>query len=65
MIQVAVFKKTGKRVFRMSPLHHHFELGGLKEEQVLYLFAIITGISVLLALLVVHGADPEIGRAHV
>ncbi len=60
MIQVAVFKKTGKRVFRMSPLHHHFELGGLKEEQVLYLFAIITGISVLLALLVVHGADPAL-----
>lgn len=60
IIQVLVFKRTGKRVFRMSPLHHHFELGGLKEEQVLYLFMIITGISVLLALLVVHGADPAL-----
>lgn len=60
IIQVVVFKRTGKRVFRMSPLHHHFELGGLKEEQVLYLFMIITGISVLLALLVVHGADPAL-----
>lgn len=34
IIQVTSFKLTGKRVFRMSPLHHHFELGGMKETQV-------------------------------
>ena len=34
MIQVAYFKRTGKRIFRMSPLHHHFELGGWPETKV-------------------------------
>jgi phospho-N-acetylmuramoyl-pentapeptide-transferase len=34
ILQVAYFKKTGKRIFRMSPLHHHFELGGLPETSV-------------------------------
>jgi phospho-N-acetylmuramoyl-pentapeptide-transferase len=34
MIQVVSFKATGKRVFRMSPLHHHFELGGWPETKV-------------------------------
>jgi len=34
IIQVAWFKRTGKRVFLMAPLHHHFELLGLKEWQV-------------------------------
>lgn len=34
ILQVAYFKKTGKRIFRMSPLHHHFELGGLTETTV-------------------------------
>jgi phospho-N-acetylmuramoyl-pentapeptide-transferase len=34
ILQVAYFKKTGKRIFRMSPLHHHFELGGLPETAV-------------------------------
>ncbi|WP_100330824.1 phospho-N-acetylmuramoyl-pentapeptide-transferase [Bacillus xiapuensis] len=38
MIQVASFKATGKRVFRMSPLHHHFELGGWSEWRVVVTF---------------------------
>lgn len=38
IIQVAVFKKTGKRVFLMSPLHHHFEMKGMKETRVVVMF---------------------------
>ncbi|KAB2954525.1 phospho-N-acetylmuramoyl-pentapeptide-transferase [Heliorestis acidaminivorans] len=38
ILQVASFKLTGKRIFRMSPLHHHFELGGWREETVVYTF---------------------------
>lgn len=38
VIQVASFKLTGKRVFKMAPLHHHFELCGLKEKQVVGIF---------------------------
>lgn len=38
LIQVASFKLTGKRVFRMAPLHHHFELSGLKETRVVVVF---------------------------
>jgi len=42
IIQVASFKMTGKRVFRMAPLHHHFELLGWKETKVVYVFWCIT-----------------------
>lgn len=42
IIQVSSFKSTGKRVFRMSPIHHHFELGGWKEMQVVIRFWIIS-----------------------
>lgn len=38
IIQVASFKSTGKRVFRMAPLHHHFELGGWPETKVVFVF---------------------------
>lgn len=38
VIQVTSFKLTGKRVFRMAPLHHHFEEGGMKETQVVLMF---------------------------
>jgi phospho-N-acetylmuramoyl-pentapeptide-transferase len=41
IIQVASFKLTGKRVFRMAPLHHHYELKGWKENQVVVRFWII------------------------
>ena len=38
IIQVTSFKTTGKRVFRMSPIHHHFELGGWSEWKVVLVF---------------------------
>lgn len=50
IIQVASFKTTGKRVFRMAPLHHHYELKGWKETQVVVRFWIITMILVLIGL---------------
>jgi len=50
MLQVASFKLTGKRIFRMAPLHHHFELKGWKETQVVVRFWIITMMLVLLGL---------------
>ncbi len=50
MIQVASFKLTGKRVFRMAPLHHHYELKGWKETQVVVRFWIITILLVLVGL---------------
>ena len=45
IIQVAYFKKTGKRIFKMSPLHHHFELTGYGEVKTVYIFVIIAVIS--------------------
>ncbi len=50
VIQVASFKMTGKRVFRMAPLHHHFELKGWAEPKVIVRFWIITVILVLVGL---------------
>jgi phospho-N-acetylmuramoyl-pentapeptide-transferase len=50
VIQVASFKLTGKRVFRMAPLHHHYELKGWKENQVVVRFWIITMMLVLFGL---------------
>jgi phospho-N-acetylmuramoyl-pentapeptide-transferase len=44
MIQVASFKTTGKRVFKMAPIHHHFELSGWPETKVVAIFAIVTAI---------------------
>ena len=45
IIQVAYFKKTGKRIFKMSPLHHHFELSGYGEVKNVYIFVIIAVVS--------------------
>jgi phospho-N-acetylmuramoyl-pentapeptide-transferase len=50
MLQVTSFKLTGRRLFRMAPLHHHFELKGWKENQVVVRFWIITMMLVLLGL---------------
>ena len=50
MIQVVSFKTRGKRVFRMAPLHHHFELSGWPESRVTIRFWIITVILVLIGL---------------
>jgi phospho-N-acetylmuramoyl-pentapeptide-transferase len=50
IIQVASFKLTGKRIFRMAPLHHHYELKGWAEPKVIVRFWIITFILVLVGL---------------
>jgi phospho-N-acetylmuramoyl-pentapeptide-transferase len=50
MVQVASFKLTGRRVFRMAPIHHHYELKGWKENQVVVRFWIITMLLVLFGL---------------
>ena len=50
MLQVASFKLVGKRIFRMAPLHHHYELKGWKENQVVVRFWIITMMLVLFGL---------------
>lgn len=42
IIQVAYFKKTGNRVFKMAPIHHHFELSGWKENKVVIVFSLLT-----------------------
>jgi phospho-N-acetylmuramoyl-pentapeptide-transferase len=50
MLQVAAFKLTGKRIFRMAPLHHHFELVGWTEPQIIIRFWIVAFIFALFAL---------------
>lgn len=50
MLQVASFKLTGKRIFRMAPIHHHFELKGWPEPKVIVRFWIITFVLVLIGL---------------
>lgn len=50
MLQVASFRLTGKRIFRMAPIHHHFELKGWPEPRVIVRFWIITVILVLIGL---------------
>lgn len=53
IIQVASFQLTGKRVFKMSPLHHHFELSGWSEVHVVWAFWIFEGIAACVSLLLV------------
>lgn len=52
IIQVTYFKKTRKRFFKMAPIHHHFELCGMKEKNVVYLFWGMTLVFCMLAILV-------------
>lgn len=54
MLQVGYFKAThGKRLFRMAPIHHHFEMGGWPETRVVAVFSIVTAILCLAAMLLV------------
>jgi phospho-N-acetylmuramoyl-pentapeptide-transferase len=48
VIQIGFFKMTGRRVFKMAPLHHHFELGGWGEVTIVIRFWIIAGLFVAL-----------------
>ncbi len=53
IIQVASFKTTGKRVFKMAPIHHHFELCGWPETKVVAIFSIVTAILCLIGLMAI------------
>lgn len=53
IIQVAYFKKTGNRIFKMAPLHHHFELSGWKENKVVVIFSLITLIACFIGLKII------------
>ena len=53
IIQVTYFKKTGKRVFKMAPIHHHLELSGWRENQVVMMFSIITLVVCVIGLKIV------------
>lgn len=55
VIQIGVFKRTGKRVFRMAPLHHHFELKGWKEVTIVIRFWIIAGLFALVGIGIFYG----------
>jgi phospho-N-acetylmuramoyl-pentapeptide-transferase len=50
ILQVASFKTTGRRIFKMSPIHHHFELSGWKENTVIVRFWILSVFFALLGL---------------
>ena len=52
IIQVISFKTTGKRVFKMSPIHHHFELSGMTEKNVVFMFWAVTLVCSLVAFLI-------------
>ena len=57
MIQVTYFKKTGgKRIFKMAPIHHHFQLCGWGEKKIVFVFA---GITVLMCILAYFGVAPR------
>jgi len=53
ILQVAYFKKTGNRIFKMTPLHHHFELSGWKEGKIVSIFSVITLAFCILAIYLV------------
>ena len=53
IIQVVYFKTTGKRFFKMAPLHHHFELSGWKESKVVIVFSIITLLLCIIGLKII------------
>lgn len=53
MLQVIYYKKTGNRIFKMAPLHHHFELSGWGENKVVSIFGILTLILCVVGLLVI------------
>lgn len=50
IIQVVSFKLTGNRVFKMAPLHHHFELSGWRENKIVSIFCLITLVMCIIGL---------------
>ncbi len=53
IIQVAHYKRTGKRIFKMAPLHHHFELSGWNENQVVTVFSLVTLVACIIGLMAI------------
>lgn len=53
IIQVAYFRKTGNRIFKMAPLHHHFELSGWTESTVVSIFSLITLVASIIGILII------------
>ena len=53
IMQVLYFRKTGKRLFRMSPLHHHFELTGWRENKVVGIFSLVTLVGSVIGILAI------------
>lgn len=53
ILQVAYFKKTGNRIFKMAPLHHHFELSGWKENKVVMIFSLVTLVACFIGLKII------------
>ena len=52
VIQVTYFKKTKKRIFKMTPIHHHFEMCGWKEEKIVFVFSAVTLLAGIIVVLV-------------
>ena len=53
IIQVVHFKRTGKRVFKMTPIHHHFELSGWRENKIVVVFTLVTLIACTIGLQII------------
>ena len=53
MIQVSYYKKTGNRIFKMAPIHHHFELSGWNENKVVRVFSVITLIACIIGIFII------------
>ena len=53
IIQVMYFKKTGKRILKMAPIHHHFELCGWKENKIVSIFSLVTLIMCMVGIMII------------
>lgn len=53
IIQVTYFKKTGKRILKMAPIHHHFELCGWKENKIVSIFSLVTLIMCMVGIMII------------
>ena len=54
ILQVASFKLTGRRIFHMAPLHHHYEAKGYHEGKIVIRFWLVTALTVIAALLILR-----------
>ncbi len=56
VIQVTYFKKTRKRIFKMTPIHHHFEMSGWNEDKIVFVFSAVSVLFGIIAILISHFA---------